>query len=158
MTPKNIQIRSALRSDLPVLNKIIKASKMHWGYPSEWWDHWEKDTLLKEPDFTTGFIFVLELDNSIEGVCTIFEEKNHYGIEHLYEIEHLFIRPSTIGKGLGKTLLAESLRRAITKEKPVVVVADPNALSFYQKQGFFQFSQVASKPAGRYLPVLKMRN
>jgi predicted GNAT family N-acyltransferase len=66
--------------------------------------------------------------------------------------------PEYIGMGLGKQLLAESIRAFVKEEKEIIVKADSNAEPFYRSQGFVTFDQVESFPKGRYLPVMRRGN
>ena len=61
-----------------------------------------------------------------------------------------------MGKGFGKVLLQHSLKEVVKKEKDIIVVADPNAETFYVKQGFVTYDQIESLPKGRFLPVMKL--
>ena len=71
-------------------------------------------------------------------------------VEHSkeYEILHLWLLPEYIGKGYGKKLL----------RKVIILTADPNAESFYQKQGFRTYSRVESYPKGRFLPMMMRKD
>lgn len=145
-----VQITQAATSDIEELNKLSIASKMHWNYPEEWMEKWKADLALTEKDFSTHSIFKLtEASGSILGFCAIKEYANKY------EVVHLWVKPAHMGKGYGKQLLNESIKRIVVKEKPVIVEADPNAERFYLSQGFITFSKRESFPAGRFLPLMR---
>ena len=132
-------IKKAEVGDIEALNKISAESKMHWDYPPEWMEKWKDDLALKERDFLDECIFKLEKEpGATIGFCSIKEGENEY------EITHLWIKPTFIGKGYGKFLLHESIQRIVIKEKPIVVVADPNAEFFYASQGFFTYDRKPS--------------
>lgn len=135
--------------DIETLNKISVEAKMHWNYPVEWLEQWMDDLRLTEKDFLAQKISKIEHNGLIVGFCSIIENDQHY------EITHLWIRPSYIGRGYGKFLLNQTIRNVVKKDKEIIVEADPNAEQFYLSQGFITFSKVESFPKGRFLPVMK---
>lgn len=145
-----VQITQAATSDIEELNQLSIESKMHWNHPEEWMEKWKANLALTKEDFSTHSIFKLtEASGSILDFCAIKEHVKEY------EVVHLWIKPTSIGKGYGRQLLNESIRRAVIKNKPVVVEADPNAARFYLSQGFITFSKKESFPAGRFLPLMR---
>jgi len=147
-----VNIERALLEDLEVLNEISFTAKAFWNYPKEWLDLWKDDMKLTFDDITQQHVYKLIQDHNIIGFCAIFESADHY------EIEHLWILPSAIGKGYGRYLMDYCLKEVIKKDKPVLVVADPNAEGFYQKQGFKTYAQKESLPKGRFLPLMRKNN
>lgn len=147
-----ITYRQATINDLTTLNQISWQSKAFWGYPEEWMEQWRTDLTITEEILNTQSVLLLEEDSTTIGFCVISE-----GVTQ-YEVEHLWILPAHIGKGLGKQLLNQALAQFTTLQKPIQVVADPNAESFYRRQGFETFKQLESSPAGRFLPVMKKAN
>ncbi len=145
-----MKMRKATIADLNALNRISVMSKKYWGYPEQWMEQWLDDLTLTETDLNTQGIVIMEFGSEIMGFCSIKDQGNHY------EIMHLWILPDYIGKGYGKTLLNEALAAFVCKEKPIWVLADPNAESFYNKQGFVTFEKKESFPKGRFLPLMKM--
>ncbi|MEM1219665.1 MAG: GNAT family N-acetyltransferase [Bacteroidota bacterium] len=132
------------------MNKISWVAKSHWGYPDDWMERWKPDLELHKEDLSKQEILVL-----LDGAQAIgFSAVQDYS-EHV-EVNHLWILPSYIGKGLGKRLLQKSLTKALVKGRPVLVDADPNAEGFYTNFGFITFAQVASYPPGRFLPRMRL--
>lgn len=143
-------ITKAVVENIETLNKISIASKKHWGYPDDWIEHWRDDLTLKPEEFQEHQVFKAVLDGKIIGFCVMGETKE------AYEVLHLWLEPTYIGKGYGKALLNEALAKVVLQPKDIVVEADPYAAPFYAKQGFVTFDQIASiYPAGRVLPVMK---
>jgi len=143
------KITKAFLSEIEILNKISIASKAYWGYPREWMEKWHDELILKPSDFENHTIFKIEEEGRIIGFCVMTEHPN------TYEILHLWVLPDFIGKGYGKQLLYETIKQVVTKNKPIIVVADPNAEPFYASQGFVTFDRVESEPKGRFLPVMR---
>ena len=147
MTPA---LKKATLNDIPELNKISLASKRYWKYPEEWIERWKEDLKIKPEFFEKGAVFKIGLPNKIFGFCVILKHENQY------EIEHLWVLPEFIGKGYGKKLLTESIKKTVKKDAEIIVTADPNAEAFYISRGFKTFDKLESFPKGRYLPIMKL--
>ena len=135
--------------DIHTLNKIAFAAKQHWGYPDDWMEKWKEALTLTEEHFAEQSIYKLQKADKIIGYCSIEERETEY------EVMNLWILPAYIGKGYGKLLLNETLKKVIQKSKPILVEADPHAEAFYASQGFISFSKRESYPKGRFLPLMK---
>ena len=146
MTP---QISKAQIADLPRLNAICLASKMHWGYPQEWIDRWRPDLTRSQKDLEEQSIYKIENEVEIFGYCAILEDATNY------EVTNLWVLPSYIGQGFGRLLLEKTMEIVVQKAKPILVEADPNAETFYARQGFVTYAQKESYPPGRFLPLMK---
>lgn len=144
-----MHFRKVRESDLASLNALSLASKSYWNYPEAWIDLWREELLLKKSDLDMMDILVLEKDQELIGFCAMKDQKEYY------EIIHLWLLPPFIGKGYGKLLFDAALREFALEKKPLRVTADPNAVNFYQRQGFAIIDQVESLPKGRFLPVMK---
>ena len=145
-----MKFRPAEIKDIEVLNQISLASKRYWNYPEEWIQRWKNDLSIKESDLIDLVILVVTINDELKGFCAIRDGDSYY------EVEHLWLKPETIGKGLGKALLLTSLERVVSQNLPILVEADPNAEAFYKKQGFVTYDKKESFPKGRYLPLMKL--
>ena len=145
----NIEFRDAEVNDIDQLNIVSLAAKGHWGYPEEWLDKWKGDLKINETHVTEHSITIIEVNEEVVGFCCIGENKE------VYELMHLWILPSFIGRGLGKLLLDEAVRKAVVKDKKIITEADPNAQGFYERQGFKKVGEIESYPKGRFLPVME---
>ena len=125
-----LTFKKATIADLDTLNAISLASKRYWDYPESWIQNWKNDLTVTLQELNNHSILIAELSNEIIGFCAVSE------CDKYYEIEHLWILPKFIGNGYGELLLNESLRRTIKKSKKITVIADPNATTFYEKNGF----------------------
>ncbi len=146
-----MKVEKAELTDLNMLNQISFKAKKHWGYPDEWMKKWKSELTVSPKYLRENSVFRLTENNTIVGFCAIEEKENEY------EIGHLWILPKFMGKGYGKILLDESLKRTCISRKRIIVISDPNAEKFYQKMGFETFAQKESYPIGRYLPVMRRK-
>ena len=102
-----LQIVPAVVTDCPSLTEISKAAKVYWGYEQEWLDLWADDLTITPQHLEKDKIYKLVQSEEILGFCVISDQ------EGVLEIEHLWIRPEQIGKGLGKFLLQRQKPRSM---------------------------------------------
>lgn len=70
-------------------------------------------------------------------------------------LEMLFIHPDYFGQGIGKKLLENSITEfAVTQVD--VNEDNPQALGFYEKQGFKVVGRSEKDPSGKPYPILHM--
>ncbi|MBN1525365.1 MAG: GNAT family N-acetyltransferase [Spirochaetales bacterium] len=155
----DICIKSACAQDAPRLTEIAFAAKRHWLYPEEWMDVW-KDELTITPEYINRhMVFTASYNDRIVGFYSVVKntERHHIGlilIDKGYWLEHIFIDPAFIGRGIGTRLIGhlrtECRFRNIDK---VLAFVDPNAEGFYKKIGArFKRMSMSSIP-GRNVPV-----
>ena len=138
-------------ADCPTLTEISKTAKAHWGYAQDWLALWDADLTITPALLQQGYVYKLVDQAKILGFCMIQEEGEQL------EIEHLWIRPAYMGKGLGKFLLRKVLDIVISKRHVTLsVIADPNATGFYEKFGLKTVDFVPSLPEGRQLPLMRL--
>lgn len=76
----------------------------------------------------------------------------------LWEFEHFWVRPPSMGKGIGRQLFGHAidLVRGLGGRR-VRIVSDPNAQGFYAKMGARRAGDIPSRIEGRSLPVFEVR-
>ena len=154
----SISIRKAEPADAEDISSLAYQSKSHWGYPDEWLNLWEADLKVTAAAIEMNPGWVMYQNNTLCGFCRIAGEGDSL------EIEHMWIHPSSMGKGLGTRLLIHSLKETIhklqktihSKIRNIIVVSDPNAVEFYKNFGFRQSGWESSSPGDRRLPVLSV--
>ena len=76
------------------------------------------------------------------------------------QLEHLWIRPDQMGKGIGRLLLTHALAEAERSGADVVVIeSDPNAAGFYRRMGAVRVGEIQAAMPGapdRVLPLLEI--
>jgi GNAT superfamily N-acetyltransferase len=149
-----MNIRRAQASDAAELTKIAHEAKRHWGYPERWIELW-RDDLTLTPDFIAGNEVYLAEDGGEALGC--------YGLvagSPDWTLEHFWIRPAAMGKGLGRRLFEHA--RAVAADAGAGVLeidSDPNAESFYLRMGAVRVGEVLSEVDGkpRVRPLLHLR-
>ena len=145
-----MKFRTAKANDIETLSAIAISAKAHWGYPFSWLKLWEEFLTVTLEQVENNTIFVCELQGKTVGFMGISAQTNRA------EIEHLWVLPEFMGRGIGRALFKHALEwcraNAIDKLK---VVSDPNALGFYLTLGGKVVGEESSIPQPRVLPVLQ---
>ena len=142
-------IRRAVASDAAVLTAIAHAAKRHWGYPGEWMALWRRE-LTVTPELIERYpVHGAQDGDSLVGFYALSFAAAHC------ELEHSWVKPSRIGTGVGRALLAHAVERCRAIGAPRLwITADPNAEGFYARLGARRVGDVPSTPPGRRLPRL----
>ena len=146
-------IRSASPEDASTLTTIALNAKRYWGYPEHWIKHWESDLTIS-PDFIRdNHVYVAEENGEIRGFYALLVAGEKA------ELDHMWVTPEAIGKGIGKELFLDAMERAAKlKVNAVEISSDPNAAGFYKRMGATQIGEVDAPVDGqpRKLPRLKI--
>src|SRR5262245_21874578 len=116
-------IRTAKPDDAETLTEISHAAKRYWGYPELWIKHWSPDITITPAYITANDVYVACTNNDeILGFYALIAGPDST------ELDHLWIRPAHIGKGVGKELFLHAMEHAKRRGEPSVqITADPNA-------------------------------
>lgn len=144
-----IEIRQARPDEAEALTAIAHGAKRHWGYPETWIELWKPDLTIT-PDFiASNEVYVAILENEIAGCGALVVS------DSLAELEHMWVLPKYMGRGVGRSLFLKIRERAAALNLPVMELsADPNAESFYERMGAARVGEVRSEIEGqpRVLP------
>jgi N-acetylglutamate synthase-like GNAT family acetyltransferase len=144
-------IVKATISDVRQLTEIALKSKSFWGYSNELLESWRNDLTVTSKMISKCTVFKFLVDDQIVGFYILNPLK-----EKSIELEMLFVLPEFIGKGIGKQLLQHSFEKALKlKVNSMTLLADPNAITFYESRGFYEVDKKESTIPGRFLSVLK---
>lgn len=151
MMPGAVRIRAARPEEARLLSAIAQEAKAHWGYPREWLELWATQLTFRAAEIARGGFRVAE---SGRGACGLAMVRADCRVAVL---EHLWVRPRCMGRGIGRALFQDAVERA--REAGCVtlrLVSDPNAAPFYRVMGCRQTGVEPSGPGLRYLPVLEL--
>jgi ribosomal protein S18 acetylase RimI-like enzyme len=150
-----MQVRPARPEDAGEVSRLAMRAKATWSYPAAWLDAWREELTLTEAYLRENPAWCAEKDGRLVGFCAL--EADGEGLE----IGHLWVDPECQGAGIGRALMREAMKTA-GRLRPAVavrVVADPNAVSFYQALGArltgFLPAPMPGAPS-RELPVLEL--
>ena len=144
-----IAIRKARPQDSEALTAIAYKAKRYWKYPEHWIDEW-RDLLTLTPSFIRSHSVYLATEDTVPiGFYTLS------GKGRRLVLEHLWVVPNQIGRGVGRLLFEHARRTALRRKATIIVIeSDPNAAGFYDRMGARRTGQTVSTVAGqpRVLP------
>jgi GNAT superfamily N-acetyltransferase len=144
-------IRRAVPDDAPQLSRLAQRAKAHWNYPAEWLSAWQPQLTIGPRYLSEHRVLVAESAGRLVGMCAL-EDRTSW-----WSLEHVWVDPESMGQGVGRTLVEQSLYLARSvRPGRVVAEADPHAAGFYRRLGASEIGVVrASMPGApdRVLPV-----
>jgi len=147
----NMQIRRATPDEADTLTAIAHAAKRHWNYPERWIEQWSADLTIT-PDFiANNEVYVAVAGGGIAGCCALVVG------DSLAELEHMWIDPQQMGKGVGRALFKHTTQRASELGlAELELSADPNAEGFYEKMGAKRIGEIQADIEGQTRSLPRM--
>ena len=156
-------IRHAKIQEAEILTKISFESKDYWRYPIEFYDLWSNELTISSDYIQNNDVFVFENEGEIIGYYSIVELKDNIEVSGVriskgFWLEHMFIEPRSIGKGIG-TKMFEHLRKrcGLRGINELGILADPNSRGFYEKMGCEYRCEYPSTIKNRTTPFLSLK-
>ena len=149
-----IELRPASAGDAQDLSAIALAAKRHWGYAQELLEEWRAQLTLSPADIAARPTWVATIDGTPAGFYSIAP------VEPCWTLEHLWVLPSAMGRGIGLRLLEHALNSALNAgAQGLDIDADPNAEGFYLRCGARRVGEIAAPvpgSPGRVRPQLRL--
>lgn len=145
-------IRPAATTEASALTSMALEAKRYWGYPEHWIKHWESDLTISSDFIHDNHVYVAEENGQIQGFYALIVTGNKA------ELDHMWVKPTLIGTGIGKELFLDAMERAAAlKVSAVEISSDPNAAGFYRRMGATEIGETDASFDGviRKLPRLK---
>ncbi|MEU9303741.1 GNAT family N-acetyltransferase [Streptomyces sp. NPDC048269] len=134
------EVRAARPAEADALTGLVMRSKAYWGYGPEFLASFAEELRIRPGDVTARRIVVAE-----DGRGTVLGLASLDGSAPLASLGLLFVEPSAIGRGVGRLLYLDALRRAVELGvRRLVIDADPHAAGFYRAMG----AEAAAGPPG----------
>ncbi len=147
-----MKIDIATRIDAKELTELTIRSKSHWGYGKEQIEAWREELTITKTYIEDNNIYKLVIADVLIGFYAYQAES-----EAKLKLNYLFVEPKYIGKGFGKTLMKDFLRRIENSQfESVILDADPHAEIFYAGLGFRVIGQLKSSIKNRFLPIMEL--
>jgi GNAT superfamily N-acetyltransferase len=148
-----IEIIRATPDQAETLTQIAFAAKRHWCYPERWIQIWSPLLTITPKFIEEHETYVAYIDKRPVGFCAISRENEKASVEHLW------VLPEYMGKGIGADLFRRMLLRC--KElgaRALEIESDPNAQGFYERMGAIKVGEVISEvdDQPRILPLLEI--
>lgn len=114
------------------LTRIALAAKRYWKYPERWIEIWTPILTLTPEYVTVNPTWVAVEEGSPVGFYALVLSREPSRIQ----LDHLWISPDWIGRGLGRSLFEHATATARTLGATVIdIEAEPNAEPFYRHMG-----------------------
>jgi GNAT superfamily N-acetyltransferase len=153
MTSSTTSIRRAQAHEAAELTALTIRSKAWWGYDPAFMARAAPELTFHPSRFEPEFlVYVSERDGCLAGF---------YGLIPLnqdqVQLNDLFVDPVFIGTGIGAELWHHAVETARSRNyRAILLSADPNAETFYRKQGAVTIGSVPSTvETGRILPRME---
>jgi ribosomal protein S18 acetylase RimI-like enzyme len=145
----DVVIRRARPADAPALTRVAHAAKRRWGVSRGWIRLW-RDALTLTP----GFVERHPVWCAVRGAAGLgFYALSGAGTTR--ELEHLWVPPARVGRGVGARLLRHAVAAlGADGARALRIASDPDAVGFYIRMGARRVGEAPSTPRGRTLPLL----
>ena len=114
-----------------MLSSVAQRSKAYWGYSPDVLNAWRAELTLSAGDLRAMVVHVAVVDDMVAAFYALTPS-----IDAAWSLDHFWVIPELMRRGVGRTLLAHALDLAFSAGADAVGVdADPNAESFYVRYG-----------------------
>ncbi|MGW6782453.1 GNAT family N-acetyltransferase [Streptomyces sp. NPDC054987] len=126
-----VKVRAARAAEAEALTGLVMRSKAHWGYDAGFLAACAPQLRILPDEVTARRIVVAEdPEGTLLGLASL------EGGAPLATLGLLFVEPSAIGRGVGRILYRDVLRRAVERGvRRLVIDSDPHAAGFYRAMG-----------------------
>lgn len=144
-----MRIRRARPEEAAALTALALRSKAHWPYGEDMMAVFRRSVRITADDIAAHTVLVHETGGEADGVGVL-----RAGGTGDAELDHLWVDPGIIGRGVGRRLFeafaAEARRRGATR---IVLNSDPYAEGFYRRLGAVRIGDhPVEEIPGRVLP------
>lgn len=151
----HLEIQRAEIEDAQQLTEIAFAAKRYWKYPEAYFAIWEKELTITSGYIRDHWVYKAIIEGNTIGFFSIVEvmEDFYAGKTFVHKgfwLDHLFLIPDYIGKGIGRRVMGFINQHCIQKNvENLYIFSDPNAYGFYEKVGAVYQSESPSSIEGR---------
>ena len=142
--------QKAIIDDAQLLTKTANDSKRYWNYSDEQMSLWKEDLKVDADYISNNIVYKVFNENSFVGFYALkFDNK-----ENCYEVDHLWLRTDNINKGFGRQIFEHIISQLTSSDQTrFFLIAEPNAVGFYQKMNGKKIKSIESKISGRTLDI-----
>lgn len=139
----------AEKEDSKLLSSTAFNSKKNWGYSIDLMNLWKEDLEITE-EYIRKNKTVKAFDEKIFlGFFAIKKIDNQNA-----ELDHLWLKPENIKKNYGREIFSYILEYLSSNGiEKMTLIAEPNAIGFYQKMNGIPVGKFQSKVSGRVLDI-----
>lgn len=126
----DVRIRAARPDEAETLTALALRAKAHWPYDETLMAVFRRTIVLSADRIIEHYTLVHETGGTVDGVAQLVFRDGEA------ELDHLWVDPAAMGRGIGRRLFAaitdEARRRGARK---LLLNSDPYAESFYSQLG-----------------------
>jgi GNAT superfamily N-acetyltransferase len=146
------RIRRAWPHEAPVLGALAERSIATWGYAPEERAAFAGELRVAPESLVAGRAFVLEAWDRIAGFYVLSASR-----AATIRLDHLFVEPSLMGRGMGTQLLGHAREQALRAgHRRLRLASDPHAERFYRLRGAARLRRMPSGLPGRSRSLLEI--
>jgi len=148
-----LSIRRALPTEAELLTELARTAKRHWGYPEDWIAQWQQALSVTPEQLAEHPVYVAVQGTEVLGFYAL-EVDGATGT-----LEHLWVRPECMGRGVGGTLFRHAVHTAVAAGAETLLIdSDPHAEGFYRRMGTERVGEVPAPMDGiaRVLPRMRL--
>ncbi|HKJ65421.1 MAG TPA: GNAT family N-acetyltransferase [Desulfopila sp.] len=153
-------IHRATADDSSVLTRIAFESKRYWKYPEEYYTIWQDELTVTEEYIQRNEVYIYQHHCrtiaffSMVKLIDALECKKEVVPSGLW-LDHMFVEPSFIGRGIGSEMLKFAQELAVKLDYgSFFIFADPHSTGFYLKMGCEFIKDFPSSIDGRTTPLM----
>ena len=136
-------IRPAKPSEAAMLSEIAMEAKRYWDYPPDVMESWHSTLTLDAMQIDLSPPYVAEEEGEVVGFYQLIADGSKM------ELEHMWVKPQYMNKGIGKQLMAHAITAAkVRGAKRMSIDADPNATAFYLSCGAYRVGELRAPIPG----------
>ncbi|MFE1810552.1 GNAT family N-acetyltransferase [Streptomyces sp. NPDC059533] len=126
-----VKVRAARADEAEALTGLVMRSKAYWGYDAGFLAACSGELRIRAEDVTARRVVVAEDEGgAVLGVASLEGAPPHA------VLGLLFVEPAAIGRGVGRLLYRDVLRRAVALGvRGLAIDSDPHAAGFYRAMG-----------------------
>lgn len=149
-----MQIRRARADEAAALSALAFASKSHWPYTPHQMEGWRAGLTISPYTVAWTPVWLAETEGGIAGFFVLVPGQQEWLLDHFW------VLPACMGRGVGRALLAAAARIAAQGGAGALLIhSDPHAEGFYRACGAVRTgAQPAPLPGQpeRVLPVMRL--
>ncbi|WP_061538452.1 GNAT family N-acetyltransferase [Collimonas fungivorans] len=143
-----MKIRRGLECEAPMLTAVANQAKAHWPYTVAQLEAWREDLTITGSYVARSFTYVAEVNGEIAGFYSLCATESMSG----WPLEHLWVVPDCMGRGVGRALLRHAAGLAAGNGvENLTIDAEPYAEPFYIACGAQRIGVVAAALEGEPL-------
>ncbi|MGK4568312.1 GNAT family N-acetyltransferase [Flavobacterium sp. 3HN19-14] len=150
---RNLIYSEATIADAELLSETAYTSKKNWGYSDELMNLWLQDLTIKSNYITNNKVFKVFNNEIYLGFFAIQVLENGDA-----EIDHLWLKPEYMRQNFGQEIFMHIMNYLSSEGyEKAKLIAEPNAIGFYQKMGGKVTGKFQSKIPGRILDIYEFQ-